>query len=590
MLETNQIATYTGQLAPRSGYEVDKALCLTYSLDLTMLMAAGVALFLGKEIEGTTDKERYDVLAALQAGKSKLRVYCHASHIAVPATYNRLYALIEPSVRMVTLTNASFHPKLWLIRYNRVAGNGAEFYFKLIVMSRNLTDSRDWDISFATDGEPTKNQRSNKSLIDYLTRLPVRVDDREFLQKLTDRLGTVAFDLPENCTNWEFIGFPGMPLPLPPKMKRLAVMSPFLTESRLKDLVDQTAKGKLILFSRQESLDEISSALTDKCQCYTLKPSIIEGEKLVQEDFGIPKHNELHAKCYFWEDSAGMHGFMGSANCTQAAFTANYEAMIRIDFKKSTFDSLLDKLIDSESEKNDLPKLFSPYRRGEKIEVDNIKESLDVIRTNLALALPTAEICRRESAYEAIVTFGSPVPIPDGYTVSLYPYGSETLRKTFSGDSMAFYPLSLGDLTAFFVFEIEQQETESRIRFIMRLDLTCTPEILDERESALYRAIFPNIKKLLTYLAWLIEEDTLDDPEISPPRGNPQTDRDAVSTIYESVPFFERLMIIAAENPYRLKRVSAVIDVLKKKNEIPLADFEMLLRFWQPFQVLIEKT
>lgn len=586
MLESNKISIYTEQLQPRMGYEVDQALCLTFSLDLTMLMAAGVALFLGKEIEGNTDKERYDVLAALQAGKDKLRVFCHAGHIAVPQTYNRLYSLVEPCVRMIALKNNSFHPKLWLIRYKKSAGKGSQLYFKLIVMSRNLTDSRDWDVSFSAEGEPADARRANRSLIEYLNSLPHGKPDKEYITAITDQLNTVVFDLPENCLEWNFIGFPGSPLPMPTKMKRLAIISPFLTESRLSELVSRTAKSKVFLFSRQESLDEISSALIEKSQCFTLKSSIIEGEKLIQEEFGLPKHNELHAKCYFWEDSTGTHGFMGSANCSEAAFAGNYEAMILMKFKKGIIDSVLASLIDSEGEKADPPKLFIPYIRTDKAAKDHVAETLDQIRNNLALGKPYAEIRKLGSTYETLVNFECPVHIPGGYSATLYPYGCGQMRYPYSKEQIAFGPQALHELTAFFVFEITKQDTNSQISFIMRLDLNCPPEILSAREAALYRTIFPNVKKLLTYLAWLIEEETLNDPEIFVPRQSSETGQDSDVAIYESIPFFERLLIIAAENPYRLRRVSDVISILEKKNDIPSAEFDLLLRFWEPFKDL----
>ncbi|MBO5884988.1 MAG: hypothetical protein J6Q51_04250, partial [Clostridia bacterium] len=43
----------------------------------------------------------------------------------------------------------SFHPKFWLIKY---VNNEGEALYRVVVLSRNLTFDRSWDVSFCMEG------------------------------------------------------------------------------------------------------------------------------------------------------------------------------------------------------------------------------------------------------------------------------------------------------------------------------------------------------------------------------------------------------------------------------------------------------
>lgn len=590
MLESNKITVYTEQLIPRAGYEAETAICLTYSLDLTMLMAASVSLFLGKEISGTTDTERHDVLAALQSAKTRLRVFCHANQIAVPLTYHKLYSLLEPSVRMITLKDGSFHAKLWLIRYKRLHGEGPENYYKLLVMSRNLTDSRDWDITFSADGETTRSRKLNQSLVNFLLQLKLNDPDKDFVRKLTFGLDTVAFDAPLECSDWEFVGFPRTDLPFPKQAKRIIAISPFLSQSQLHDLRHRTSGTRAYLFSRQEALDELPETATKEWTCFTLREDIIEAEQLVQEDFGPPRPNELHAKCYFWEDKLGTHGFIGSANCTRAAFSENYEAMVLLHFKKNNLDRLLESLVQSGEGRQDNPPLFVPYRRRESVGVDATQNTFDEIRRNVALGDPVGFIRKIDDGYETRLRFNAKIHIPRGYSIHLHPFSASRLTAPLGNGEMSFAPMQIDELTAFFVCTITKDASELTDNFIMRVGIECDEAILQAREAAVYRALFPDMRRLLTYLAWLIDEDTLTEATISvSPNGlSSGPGPDSNSTLSGDIPFYEKILVIAGENPHKLARIHDVIHILKGNNDIPQAEFQTLEEFWKPFERFVK--
>ena len=69
----------------------------------------------------------------------------------MPNKANPVFALLESSIFEVVLKKErSFHPKVWLVKY--IDSNGKALY-RLIVLSRNLTFDRSWDVAVVLEGE-----------------------------------------------------------------------------------------------------------------------------------------------------------------------------------------------------------------------------------------------------------------------------------------------------------------------------------------------------------------------------------------------------------------------------------------------------
>jgi len=159
-------------LIPPEGCRLDRAVAATYSLDLNTLLSIPVALFYSQTLEGKLRGERFQLLEAIQRTAGIVTVYCQHGQIHVPERYNRLFAFMEQMIVPVKMGNAfsSFHPKVWVLRYQPDDSRQPVIY-RMLVLSRNLTYDRSWDLAVALEGKVTSaSRRDNRPLLDSSAR------------------------------------------------------------------------------------------------------------------------------------------------------------------------------------------------------------------------------------------------------------------------------------------------------------------------------------------------------------------------------------------------------------------------------------
>jgi hypothetical protein len=113
-----------------------------------------------------------------------------------------LYGLLEPMVVPVTAPlGGVFHPKVWALRFVPTSA-GPPVLFRLLVLSRNLTHDRCWDVALALTGSPTgRNRRNNEGLRDLLIALPgmaasISKSARRQAETLAEEIHTIQWELP----------------------------------------------------------------------------------------------------------------------------------------------------------------------------------------------------------------------------------------------------------------------------------------------------------------------------------------------------------------------------------------------------------
>lgn len=141
---------YGEQLSPPDGFVMERAVATTYSLDMLALLSIPVALFYSKNLDGKVSENRMDILDAIQKTSDKVKIYCQKSKIARPDN-NMLISFVEDSVTEIfpRKANISFHPKIWVIRYR---GKDKSILYRFIILSRNLTFDRCWDVAYFLEG------------------------------------------------------------------------------------------------------------------------------------------------------------------------------------------------------------------------------------------------------------------------------------------------------------------------------------------------------------------------------------------------------------------------------------------------------
>ena len=105
----------------------------------------------------------------------------------------------------------SFHPKFWLIRYIDEYG---EPIYRIVVLSRNLTFDRSWDITFCMEGKKvSEGTTKNNPVSDFLAYLVKQLpsndnakDKQKKIRAISRELKNIKFELnSKEFTDFEFI-------------------------------------------------------------------------------------------------------------------------------------------------------------------------------------------------------------------------------------------------------------------------------------------------------------------------------------------------------------------------------------------------
>lgn len=295
---------YSGILMPPDGYRLDRAVGTTYSLDLEALTAVAICLGLSEETDSKLMQNPIGMLNALQKVSDKIVLFCEAGQIKVPTKPTALSILLEKMVVEVALPKdrqlgryPSFHPKTWVLAYVNADGDKK---YRFVVMSRNLTFDRSWDISFAMDS--SKNVRQKKKtqpICDFLDYLVMNVHNtsnnagkkRNLIRGLCADIKDVSFSLDSKIFGEDF---EVLPLGIGKNAYRmqedilfckergnanstfneLVVMSPFLSESVIADfnLTDRALSDcKRTLVTRRSELGKLKASDVDNFTIYALR-------------------------------------------------------------------------------------------------------------------------------------------------------------------------------------------------------------------------------------------------------------------------------------------------------------------------------
>ena len=182
----NDRLDYGQMLAPPANYKLDFAIGTTYSLDLDALVGACIALGLSEETDSELMNNPICLLEALRTTGDKVALFCEGGQIHLPNKVTSLYIFLEKMVFPVTTVKTrgisrfpSFHPKFWLIRY--IDDKGTPLY-RVVVLSRNLTFDRSWDITFCMDGiKTTEETDKNNPVSDFLAYLVKQLPTDDYI-------------------------------------------------------------------------------------------------------------------------------------------------------------------------------------------------------------------------------------------------------------------------------------------------------------------------------------------------------------------------------------------------------------------------
>lgn len=515
-------------LRPAEGYRLDFAVGTSYSLDLIALLVVPLAFTFHdwEDDDGRTSHEPLALLESVRRHAENMVLYCQVGEISVPGFGQPLVAYLERCIVEVRAPNEGgvFHPKIWLLRYVRA---GEPTRYRFLCLSRNLTFDRCWDSLLSLDGELVDRANAysvNHPLGDFIARLPslsARSQGDRHAQKvaqIASEVRRVRFEPPPDAVSFAFhpLGL-GIRSTLPVGTRRgpLLVMSPFVSASLLKSLVEKGTVETLI--SRPDELSHLPPSLIERLNG---KNYVLDGaaEEIADEASSTsgPSLSGLHAKLFIEEDGWDAHVFTGSANATDAAFNRNVEFMTELVGKRSKLgiQSFMEGRGDGQTGIHQILKPWSgiaaPLSEEERIR-KALEDRLTEARRSLAIQ-PMTLRCSPASndGFSLEVHTAACLILPDGITVRCWPgmYKPSTAIALSPGPGLVgvFGPMELVHVTAFLAFElgVAQGDISARSTFAVHLPLEGLPE---DRLQRLLASQLRDPTQLLRLLWLLLQPD-----------------------------------------------------------------------------------
>ncbi|GGF99316.1 hypothetical protein GCM10007304_11460 [Rhodococcoides trifolii] len=464
MLPPDSRTTLLKRLQPPAGYFVSQVVGTTFTLDLDSAMLPSLAL---SRSAAADSADRLETIAAVQASIGEINIFHQSGLIKVPPNRSRLHTLMEPALHAVRPSGSFvFHPKIWLARYENF--DTADVKLRLIVLSRNLTRDRSWDVALTLDGQIESTRRpQNKPLVDFLRYLPTTVtptlsaDRGANIDALAEEVHRTLWEPPPGSKDLTFhiFGVPKIPRPkIDFSGYKHLLVSPFLTDDGFETIADD-AKGSLTVVSRQEALDGLSKENADWIDdAYVLSPTAgIPADE--EESTGGPVLSGLHAKLYCVERAKLAHLFIGSANATRNGLGGNVEILVELTGSVSAFG------VDTFLGKDGFTSILQPTtieQAGAKDEDTQV--ALDGFLRRIASLPMRSELSQSDETYRLHLTSDDSIPATPGVslTVSLLTDKSTTTSVP-SGASVdvTFGGLALSDVTAFVVLTASNNDGQS---------------------------------------------------------------------------------------------------------------------------------
>jgi len=543
--ENNRL-NYGELLIPEIGYTLDFAVGLTYSLDLEALLGVPVSLGMLDDIGSSQMDSPFFLLEAIRKSSDRIAIFCNAGSIKLPQEIRPVFALLEQSVFEVKLKKgANFHPKLWIIRYQNSEGNK---YIKIIVLSRNLTYDRSFDVAIELSGTiGSIEQETNRPLSDilqFVASYANRQKSKEILNLANEIMKVNSFSLGEQFEKYAFHTFginndKTKAESLFSDADDLIVISPFLSDGIIKSISNHAKRKTLI--TRKNSVNQ--TIMNCFSEIYITKDVILNDELLEESNDPSKPNRDIHAKIYFKNSHLYNYLYLGSLNASANAFYHNVEFMIELQFKtyQTSYQTML---------KDFLPVDNCPFEKLEIVDSgmlpDNEENSSNL--SDVVYALKNAEVYSEGNRYNIRVsakTLKSPAKIAPFYRRHAFVQLDE--ETIISG-------LLLQELSEFFIVNRDGEFA------VVKIQTKGIP--IEERDNAIYKSIINNKKAFLAYITLMLSDNFT---EVYLEQSNYMDDylqgRDNSTTELPSA-LYERMLKTVVTQPRKINEIENLMNKL----------------------------
>lgn len=595
---------YGEQLSPPIGFDFDSAIATTYSLDLNALLAVPVALCFRDTLDGDLSGEKLALLEGMGQLKGKLKVFYQKGNISYPPKFNKLFTLIEPCLHSVVPEGgafSSFHPKIWLLRYieNDSTKQKPEVRYRLIVLSRNLTFDRSWDIAVSLDGKVGRSKQENSNVVGWLDfAKKLLAEDKRFkpANTILSELDKIVWELPDPFVDFSFlIGKSGNARPLhfeQDHYDELLVVSPFLKSAGgavtgLDWLARFASDAKQrFLFSRAEELDAVGAEKLVDWQCFAMNESIVDGEERNEtgdsDDRQESQKQQLHAKMIVAQSGNTTCWHVGSANATAAAIgdlnhahPRNTEAMLKLTglTKKIGTRVLMQEWMPDKG-----PQIFTPHEFSLRVTKPD-ESSTQLIRQAIHQLISAswqldAALDTSATTYTLTLRSGLKLPVSADVVVTVEQLAIPGSRLL--ADSMTWEKVALTSISALIPVKVRVKNSDAEKRLIIEANLRIQGG--DTRHQQIMKEMVDTPAKVLDYIRLLLQ--------VTPDKNQwlafeSQGGAGSSEFILSGSPILEQLLIASSRHPDLLTRIASALKRLADAGvEIPLE----FLQLWKHFE------
>ena len=601
---------------PPPGYQLNRAVGTTFTLDLMSLLTAPLAFtfFDWEDADGRPSTDPLALLQAVREHASRIHLFCQAGEIQLPPTNQPLLAYLEESVVPVRAPNANgiFHPKVWVLRY--VGDPDMPVRYRLLCMSRNLTFSRSWDTALVLDGV-LKNRHlaiaRNHPIGDFLQALPgmaVRAAAPEIqatLDMMQEEVRRVNFELPENFHELSFWpighrGEGGWPF-RQVENSRFLVMSPFLSTTFMRRLHKASRIEHLI--SRPEALAALPPAALKAVEsCWAMSPgSDFDSHEGADEPVDPVAHGAeptdelagLHAKLFVMDAGWNAHVWSGSANATEAAFARNVEFLIELVGRRKHC-GIAALLGDPDREEGLRPLLQQFDARGAApVPVDEVGAQLQRLLQETKGALASAALFvtvvhEDDDLYSLLLDIEAMPTLGDVVEASIWPATlaqGAAMKLEAAERVIRFGGVSVAAITAFFAVQLRVKagNRAEEQRFVLRLPLHGAPT--DRRERIL-QSLLTNPEQVMRLLLLLLSVDGLRAGDFIDPQSGKKMGQGFAFGGVSGPTLLEAMLRALSRNSESLDQVDNLICDLRQSPEGRALLPEGLDEIWEPIRTV----
>lgn len=581
-------------------YRLDLAVGTTYSLDLFALLSAPVAMAFTdwQDQQGRPAADPLALLKAVREYADRICIFCEAGKIYIPKAYQPLLVNLEGSIaQAIAPRGGSFHPKVWVLRFARPE-NPAEVIYRVLILTRNLTFDRSWDLLVSLEGPlraRTKAIGRNHPLGEFVESLGA-MSPAALPQLWIDRLGQISyevrrtdFEVPEPFEDVKFVplGIEGHHnWFLRDDLSQLLTVAPFIDDDCARDLCDICPATQIV--SRPESLALVSAETLSQCRSVwtlddTAEPDAGEQEgaatnAATESDLQSIPLTGLHAKLYVGDYGWQSSVWAGSANATRSAFERNVEFLVELSGKRSKcgVDAVLGKRAEAGPRRAGcFADLLQPYKdhvpaseeRLAEIEFERLVDRLSRELTLAGLAAHCERLVDSETYRLTLRAEKTPPRLPAGVRLRCWPtslHDSQALAMLATTQPWpSFEPVSFEAVTSFFAFEVVSSDDLHRRRFVINLPLVDPPP---NRRERVLRNLLDSPQKLLRFLLMLLSDQGAPkwDSEVVP-GSSQETDKSRFEFLESTL--LESLIRALDRDPMRIDHVGRVISDLLQTDD-----------------------